>query len=504
LGARQDPLQALIAASPLAVVGIDRESRVTLWNPAATRLFGWSEEEALGERVPFVSALHLEEHLALRARVLAGESLVDVEAVRQHRDGASVEVSINVAPIRDDAGQTIGMVALFTEIGERRRATRELQALVRSERLAAVGALAAGVSHEFNNASAIVLGFTQLALGLTDGSEPLRTYLERIRGGALRVRGIARKLLDFANPPRGRRAARNLSALVEETVELIRPELESSGIALELKLATIPDTTLDPGGIGQLVLNLLINARDALLERPERRITVETGASGRRVWVRVTDTGCGIPPEHIPLIFTPFFSTKGEHARGQSPQSRVRGTGLGLSVSYTAAKNHGGALIVESEPERGSSFTLFLPILEPPAVSAQTATAPAAASAAGGRVLIVDDEPDLRELLAVWIRGLGFEALTTDDAGEALHWIEQGGRADVVLLDLQMPKMSGVAFLKRAVALGSRRPPVIVITGQTQAAVEIAGLPIDDMLIKPFGLEELRQKLATAVAGQQN
>ncbi|MFZ5440554.1 MAG: ATP-binding protein, partial [Myxococcota bacterium] len=484
MGAKQDPLQALIAASPLAVVGIDRESRVTLWNPAATRLFGWSEEEAIGARVPFVGDLHLEEHLALRERVLAGESLVDVEAVRQHRDGASVEVSLNVAPIRDDQGQTTGMVALFTEIGERRRAARELQALVRSERLAAVGALAAGVAHEFNNASAIVLGFTQLALTVTEGSEPLSTYLDRIRGGALRVRGIARKLLDFANPPRGRRSARNLSVLVEETVELIRPELESSGIALELKLAAIPDTTLDPGGIGQLVLNLLINARDALLERPERRITVETGASGRRVWVRITDTGCGIPPEHIPLIFTPFFSTKGEHASGQSPQSRVRGAGLGLSVSYTAAKNHGGALTVESEPGRGSSFTLFLPILELPA--AEPARAMPATAATGGRVLIVDDEPDLRELLAVWIRGLGFEALTTDDAGEALHWIEQGGRADVVLLDLQMPKMSGMAFLKRAVVLGSRRPPVIVITGQTQPAVELAGLPIDDMLIKSF------------------
>ncbi len=534
---KQEPLQALIAASPLAVVGIDRESRVTLWNPAATRLFGWNAEEALGSPLPYVDAEHLEEHRAIRERVLQGEQVVGLEARRRRKDGSLVEVSLNVAATRDEAGRVNGMVALVVEIGERRRIAEELAAhrsrlaelveartaelsqanrrlmaemkereemelaLVRSERLAAVGTLAAGVAHEFNNASAIVLGFTQLAEGLAHG-EPLQTYLGRIRGGALRVRGIARKLLDFASPSGGRRVQRNLNTVVCDTVDLIRPELESTGISIELVLPGVPDTLFDPGGIGQLVLNLLINARDALLDRPERRITVETGASGRRVWVRVSDTGCGILPEHIPQIFTPFFSTKGEHSRGRTPQSRVRGTGLGLSISHAAAKDHGGALTVESEPGRGASFTLYLPIVAAaPAEPESAATGTEAAS--GGRVVIVDDEPDLRELLAIWLRGHGFEALTTDDAGEALRWIEEGERLDVVLLDLQMPKMSGLEFLRRAGALGDRQPPVIVITGRTTARVE-ADLGIYDTLIKPFALEELQHKIEAAVARRRN
>jgi PAS domain S-box-containing protein len=529
----QDQLHALIAASPLAVVGIDRESQVTLWNPAAEQIFGWSSEEAVGARVPFVDEARLAEHVALRERVLAGESLVDIEGTRRRKDGSLVLLSLNVAPIRDAAGQATGMVAMLAEIGERKRLAEELEAhrhrlaelveartaelsaanrrlaaeirerremelaLVRSERLAAVGTLASGVAHEFNNASAIVLGFTQLAEGLADGNQPLQTYLSRIRAGALRVRGTARKLLDFAGQSSSRRSSGNLSTIVGDTLELVRPELESVGVVIETQLAEVPDTLLDASGIGQLVLNLLINARDALLDQPVRRITIETGARTDRVWVRVTDTGCGIPPEHIPQIFTPFFSTKGEHAKGRTPQSRARGTGLGLSISHTAARNHGGALTVESGPDRGSSFTLFLPIREP---LAPEPSPEATAGVGGGRVVIVDDEPDLRELLGVWLRSVGYQTTTTDDASEVLRWIAAGEGGDVVLLDLQMPKMSGAEFLRRAARLGPRRPKVIVITGRTQSNVEVSGLEVYDTLLKPFALEELKAKVERAVA----
>jgi PAS domain S-box-containing protein len=369
--------------------------------------------------------------------------------------------------------------------------------LIRSERLAAVGTLAGGVAHEFNNINTAILGFAEHALRQGPLAAEQEHAFRKIRLAALRARDITASLLTFAGQKAPRPSAGNLSRITAETVALVRRECESDGVELALALGEVPDSAMDESDVGQVVLNLLINARHAVAGASPRRIEVATGITpggSGELWLRVGDTGSGIPREHLTQIFTPFFTTKGEHAQGDARQASLRGTGLGLSVCHTIVERHGGTITVESELERGSTFLVRLPMRSPPATTPTPDPLPIQ-SGAGQRILVIEDEPDIRDIVALILRSAGYEPELTDDGEEALAKVEAGGIA-LVLVDLQMPKMSGGDFLGRLEELPvERRPPCVVMTGraswtQDQAELGAAGRPVE-VVTKPFGLDEL-------------
>jgi CheY-like chemotaxis protein len=233
---------------------------------------------------------------------------------------------------------------------------------------------------------------------------------------------------------------------------------------------------------------------------------VTTGRSGSHIFVKVADTGCGISPERVPKIFLPFFSGKGEHAGDDPSQSALRGSGLGLSISDTIVRNHGGEITVVSAPGRGAEFTVWLPGVEPaprPPRSAPTkeqSTPAPGPQARGGRVLVLDDELDVRELLRSVLALDGHELLCTGDGQLALA--EQAQRPfDVALVDLQMAGMNGFEFLSQ---LGSDRPEVVVITGRLQTDLEqVRQLGAAELLMKPFDVNYLRRLVQTLLARRQ-
>ncbi len=389
---------------------------------------------------------------------------------------------------------------LIEDITERKHSE---EMLILSERMAAVGTLASGVAHEFNNIHTGVLGYAELGGRLEGLSEQARSYFETIRVSSLRARDLTANLLSCSSRQSARMTRADLNATIRESYALVEREFVSDGIELVCDFAELPKFLMDRAQVGQVVLNLLINARHALIGCPQKQISIKSGISDDQAWIKVSDSGCGIPEDHLKKIFTPFFSTKGEYARSDSPQATVRGTGLGLAICHTIARNHSGRIEVESQMNFGSSFTLYLPLRDVgDAVGPQVEYPKFFVNPeVSGRILVIDDEPNIRELINQTLTGQGYEVVTTDDGEEGLKIIHNEG-ADLVLVDIQMPKMNGIDFLCQLQEIDEeQRPLALVVTGKMPDAAESAqsGLGVYATLAKPFVIDELQTMVQAAL-----
>ncbi len=338
------------------------------------------------------------------------------------------------------------------------------EALVRAQQLAAVGTLAAGIAHEFNNIHTSVIGYLQLSLNCNIDNEA-REYIKRVLGAAKRATGITKNLLAFTRSGIIGKKNSNLNDIINETLSIVSRELNSEGIIVKLELdKNLPEINCDTGQIGQIIMNLLINARHAVYGREEKVVIVKSGQTKDYLFISVKDSGLGIPNDEKEKIFLPFFSTKGEYAKKDSITSDIKGTGLGLSVCNTIAHNHNGRIEFESEIEKGSTFTLFLARTEK-----EDAEAPVDSNLAQdltGRILILDDDKDIQLLLATLLRSKGHDIFSTDDGLDAIAE-HQKNPFDIALVDLQMPKLNGIEFVKKMEMLKSKPPEIIIITGKS-------------------------------------
>ncbi len=395
---------------------------------------------------------------------------------------------------------------LIEDITERKHSE---EMLILSERMAAVGTLASGVAHEFNNIHTGVLGYAELGGRLDDISDQARSYFDTIRVSSLRARDLTANLLSCSSRQSARMIRADLNTTIRESYALVEREFVSDGIDLKCAFGEVPKFLMDRAQVGQVVLNFLINARHALIGCPEKKIFISSGTSEDQAWVKVSDTGCGIPEENLKKIFTPFFSTKGEYARSDSPQATVRGAGLGLAVCHTIAKNHSGRIEVDSQVDFGSSFTLYLPLRD----TGEESVGPQVEypkffvnPEVSGRILVIDDEPNVRELIGQTLTSQGYEVVTTDDGEEGLNIIRNEG-ADLVLVDIQMPKMSGIDFLCQLQQIEKqKRPLAIVVTGKMPDAAESSqqGLDVFATLSKPFILDELQAMVQAVLTSDKN
>lgn len=414
--------------------------------------------------------------------------------------GARLQVLLQWRLLEDE-GDGMGCVCGILDLTALRDAE---QALRRADRIAAVGALAGGIAHEFNNLNTPILGFAQLMIETKDLDEESRLYLERVITAATRARDITQRLLAFAGGGGPKRRPTPVASVVEDVVAMVRRGFEEDGIQWDLRLAELPPAPIDASAIGQVLLNLLINARHAMTGRPTRHLRIETGLEGERQYIRVADTGEGIPPERIPRLFDPFYSTKGEHAEADSPQHRLRGTGLGLSISDTIVREHGGEIAVASTLGEGTIFTIWLPTRGAVETEGPDATRPPAAPARELRVLLVDDEADVRDYLKLVLTKSGHHVTAAATAQDALTALQENPY-DLLIVDLRMPEMDGEAMLRalRADPPSAGCPRIILLTGAPQSVQ--AGwqgeLGIDVTLGKPVEPVELTAAVAMAFQG---
>lgn len=243
-----------------------------------------------------------------------------------------------------------------------RRLIETDDALLRMEQIAAVGTLAGGIAHQYNNMNAGITGYLDLLLGNPDIPAAGHELLEKIDRICRRMRDITDMMLDFTHFGSHGRVSCSLNDIVDVVIDLEKEKLAEAGIKLPLRLRRIPDLKLERAGMTQAILHLLINARHAVLGVAEPEIAITSGVEGEEVFLRFRDNGCGIEPARQKQIFTPFFTLKGEHAEPGTPQAEVRGYGLGLSVCDNVVRRHGGRIEFTSAPGRGSEFTVFLPV----------------------------------------------------------------------------------------------------------------------------------------------
>jgi PAS domain S-box-containing protein len=494
---RADALQARLAAivdsANDAIVSATLEGVITSWNPAAERIFGIPLARAIGAPAAAVAPLLAE--FTEGARGAAGTPLrLALEGPQERTwsrpDGTAVTLSVVASVLRGRAGEPVGLAATCRDVSVQRDLETQLAL---ADRMVSIGTLAAGVAHEINNPLAAVVANLALAnrrlaslAPLPTSLDPLLDELRDAEDAALRVLRIAADLKRLSRAEEETNAPVDLPRAIEAALRIADPQIRFRARLVNVSGA-VPLVEANESRLGQVLLNLLVNAAQAIPEGhpEENEIRVTTGVDDRgRVTVEVTDTGVGIPLEARGRIFAAFFTTKPVGV----------GTGLGLAISRRLVTSFGGELSFESQVGSGTTFLLALRPWAGPASQPLAVAVAAAPPARRGRVLVIDDEPALLRVLERLLRDV-HDVTTTLDAGEALRWIDEGRAFDLILCDLMMPSMSGAAFYT-AVKDRIDRPDerVVFMTGGAFTAETISlltHLP-NRHLEKPFDVERLR------------
>jgi two-component system cell cycle sensor histidine kinase/response regulator CckA len=492
-----DTLSALIQASPLAIFAFDPAGKLTSWNAAAERMFGWKAPEVLGHTLPGIAPDQLREFREHHLAVLAGKSFIDLEVRWQRRDGALLMLSLALAPLYGGLSEVRGVIALAADLTERKKLESQLR---QSQKMEAVGQLAGGVAHDFNNLLTAIMGYTSLLLKVVPPQDPKHEDLLEIDRAAGRATELTQQLLAFSRRQMLKPTLLDLNAVLSDTMRLLGRLLGE-----HIELAILPDTALgmvraDRGQIEQVIINLAVNARDAMqgggrLVLETRNVTLDRtyasqhpGATeGEFVMLAVTDTGTGMDAATQARIFEPFFTTK----------ERGKGTGLGLSTVYGIIKQSGGTIYVYSEPEMGTTFKIYLPRVMAGGPTKMPALVKPANVRGTETVLVVEDEEGVRSLTCRVLQTYGYTVLEAENGGEALLIAEQhSSPIHLLLTDVVLPRMSGRKLAERLV----RTQPdlrILYMSGYTDGSIVNHGIldPGTAFLQKPFTPEALAQKL---------
>ena len=488
------------------VIATDTEGNIVLINAVAEQLTGWSREEAVG--LPLDTVFHIvnekTRHLCESPveKVLKSGQVVGLanHTVLIAKDGQDVAIADSGAPITKEDGTIIGVVLVFRDVTERRKAQEELS---RISRLESIGVLAGGIAHDFNNILSIVLGNVSLArtyVGTND--ERAARKCSDAEQAITRAQDLTRQLLTFA---KGGTPVKKTSSVFEMLKDSARFVLAGANTRCEFDLAEdLGSFEVDQGQISQVIGNLVINAQQAMPQggiitiRAEN-VTFEEEPSrkglplapGRYVKIGVRDQGVGIAKENLIRIFDPYFTTK------------EKGTGLGLTMAHTIVKNHDGYITVESSPGQGSLFTIYLP-------SAFSAVSPdkqvgKKPTPGSGRVLIMDDEEMIRDITCEMLDSLGYDAGFAANGEEALALfskaVEEGRPFDVLLLDLTIPGgMGGTEVMRRLLDIDPRAKAVVLSGYSNDPILATADrYGFKGVLTKPFRLQELSEALSAVM-----
>ncbi|MBI1749384.1 MAG: PAS domain S-box protein [Acidobacteria bacterium] len=475
----------------------DLEGRFTSLNKAAELATGYLRDEVIGKNVSeILTADTVEMALEMTMRKLARGGQTTYEVAIAAKDGRRVTLEVSSRLIYQD-GRPLGIQGVGRDISERKLLEDQLR---QAQKMEAVGRLAGGVAHDFNNLLMVIRGHGELALGRMLSSDPLRSSVEEMYQAADRAAGLTQQLLAFSRKQVLQPQVLDLNAIVTNMERLLRRL-----IGEHINLTTLCDPVLgqvqaDPGQIEQVLMNLVVNARDAMADGG--RLTIETHnveldadfarqhpsvAPGRHVLLAVGDTGHGMNEETRARIFEPFFTTK----------ELSKGTGLGLSMVYGIVKQSGGSIWVESSLGRGTTFKIFFPRVDKPVESGKADAKRRGPLPGTETVLLVEDEQAVRYLARDFLRALGYTVIEAGSGAEALR-LSEAYHAEIHLLmtDVVMPGMSGRELATR---LLQRRPAtkVLYVSGYTDDAIGHHGVlsPGTAFLQKPFPMQALARKI---------
>jgi PAS domain S-box-containing protein len=499
----QTRLAAIVDSSEDAIIGKNLDGIITHWNKGAEHVYGYSAEEMVGKSIALLTPKDRPDEIpGILERIRRGESVQHYESVRITKDGRHLNVSISVSPIRDSEGKIVGASAIARNITAQKRAEDQLR---QAQKMEAVGRLAGGVAHDFNNILGIIVACAELLRDRIDPKAGPLPYIENIRKAAERGATLTRQLLAFSRQQVVQPKVLDLNERLKETSKLLRPLMGDDVEIVILSRSPSAIVEADPGQLDQILLNLAVNARDAMPHGG--KFILETAAiqfdqafaeqhppmtAGKYVMLAVSDNGTGMDQATLARIFEPFFTTK----------ELGKGTGLGLATVYGIVRQSGGYIWVYSEPEHGTTFKIYLPSADHKLGLAPAPEAEAVLPKGHGMtILLVEDDDLMRALTRQTLEEHGYTVIEAEDGKAALAQVDSNGTPiDLVLTDVVMRGMSGPELSLR---LNKSYPAIKVVymsgyTGELIAEHD-ALQPGITLLEKPFTRDALLRTIHNAL-----
>jgi two-component system, cell cycle sensor histidine kinase and response regulator CckA len=496
-------LAAVVESSDDAIIGKTLNGIITNWNAGAQQIYGYSAEEIVGKSMSILfSPDRATEVMETLEKVRRGERVKKSDDIRVRKDGKEVHVAFSHAPIRNANGDVVGISTVARDVTE----SKQLEAMFRqAQKMEAVGQLAGGVAHDFNNLLGVILGYTGLMLDRLGPDDPQRKGITEIQKAGDRAALLTRQLLAFSRKQVLQPKVLDLNAVVAGTEELLQRLIGEDIELLVVLNPALGRIEADAGQLEQIIMNLAVNARDAM--PPGGKLTIETANveideeyaaqhpsthTGPHVMLSVTDTGCGMDAKTKAHIFEPFFTTK----------EFGRGTGLGLSTVYGIVKQSGGSVWVYSEVGIGTTFKIYLPCVSSVLEIAPPSDKPDKIERGSQTILIVEDEAALLEVTRQSLAAVGYTILAALGPAEAIRISESHpGPIHLMVTDVIMPRISGAQLASR---LSVTRPEmkVLYVSGYTDDTIVRHGVldPGLAFLQKPFSPKTLARKVGEVLA----
>jgi len=501
----QERLTAVVENSEDAIISIDLDGTICTWNKGAEKILGYQTNEVIGKPITLLIPQKMQEKVQDDlARLKRGEQIEHFETVRTTKDGRMINMSVKVSPIRDKNGRVIGASRVARDITQLKQAEEQRNMLekqmLHAQKLESLGVLAGGIAHDFNNILMTIIGNADLAMMRISKESPGIENLRKIEQAGAQAADLAKQMLAYSGKGRFCIEQIDLNNLLTEMLHMLEVSISKKAVIRLQLVPNLPSVTADATQIRQVVMNLVINASEAIGEK-SGIIAITTGcmdcdnsylkdvfmveniSEGLYVYLEVTDTGCGMGKDTLAKIFDPFFTTK------------FTGRGLGMAAVMGIVRGHKGAIKVYSELNKGTTFKILLPASDKPA-EIFNHDGHSDNWQGHGTVLLVDDEETVRGIGREMLQELGFEVVTANNGKEAVETFRKTPDISLVILDLTMPHMDGEQCFRE---LRHIKPDVKVLMSsgynEQEVTQKFVGKGLAGFIQKPYKMSALRKVL---------